>query len=58
MIILTSTNERQNMIICKDKCYAYCGATAAEAYNKYVEAVASFKKLKMVLEPKPEKVKK
>lgn len=31
-------NERKNMIICKDGCYAYSGATAAEAFNAYMNA--------------------
>ena len=26
------------MIICKDGCYAYCGATANEAYEAYLSA--------------------
>jgi hypothetical protein len=31
-------NERKNMIICRDGCYAYLGLTAAEALSAYMNA--------------------
>ena len=38
-------NERKNMIICKDGCYAYSGATAAEAFGAYMNAADDHNRL-------------